>query len=310
MGPGSLVTYQLANAKIWDGAAWNNATGYNPDLINWLVVAGGGGGWGSNAGQAGSGAGAGGLRTSGREAGLSKALGDSFTVTVGAGGAGGVSSSAKGNDSVCDSITSEGGGAVGGDGGSSGGTYQTTSYTHGQLPVGVANTAGARQGNQGVAGMGGNLEPGGAGGGAGGNAAGGDWNTNVGSLGGQGLSDGIISGTLATAQSVGEVVDGFAFYGGGGGGPAGTTGGPGGIGGGGDATTAAGAAGTANTGGGGAGSRNSGNSGGNGGSGVVILSLSEIRSLTIGAGLTYSNVQENGRNIYIFTSGTGTVTVA
>jgi hypothetical protein len=281
-----------------------------PVSLNWLVVAGGGGGWGSGTNTGGSGAGAGGFRTSGREGGLSKALGDSFTVTVGAGGAGGVSSSAKGNDSVFDSVTSEGGGAVGGDGGSSGGTYQTTTYTHGQLPVGVANTAGARQGNQGVAGMENFLEPGGAGGGAGGNAAGGNWNTNVGSLGGQGVSDGIISGTLATAQSVGEVVDGFAFYGGGGGGPAGSSGGPGGIGGGGDATTAAGAAGTANTGGGGAGSKNSGNSGGNGGSGIVIISLPRERTLSVGAGLTYANAQENDRNIYIFTSGTDTVEVA
>jgi len=302
--------------EAWDGSAW--VPGGIPLTLEWLVVAGGGGGGGTGGAAGGAGGGAGGFRTSGREGAVAKSVGDSFTVTVGAGGAGGyLVAPGKGEDSVFDTFTSEGGGPAGwassntgGTGGSSGGGYANVAYQYPLLPAGTANTAGARQGNKGCNGMQSNSEPPGAGGGAGGEATTGDWDTNIGSAGGQGLTDGIISGTLGTAESVGEVVDGFAFFGGGGGGAGGGGNGAGGIGGGGGG----GAVNTvqngqANTGGGGSGGRG-GAGAGNGGSGVVILSLPEARSLSVGAGLVYANAQENDRNIYIFKSGTGTVTVA
>lgn len=285
--------------------------------LQWLVVAGGGGGWGTPGAAGGPGGGAGGFRTSGREGVASKTLGDSFTVTVGAGGAGVTTSEpGKGVNSVFDTFTSEGGGRggwsggnTGGTGGSSGGGYANTPYQYPLLPAGTANTAGARQGNKGCNGMQNNSEPPGGGGGAGGEATTGGWDTNIGCAGGQGLTDGIVSGSLATTAGVGEVVGGFAFYGGGGGGAGGGGNGAGGIGGGGGGGAVNTAQnGTANTGGGGSGGRGGGGAG-NGGSGVVILSLPRERSLTVGAGLTYVNAQENDRNIYIFKSGTGTVTV-
>jgi hypothetical protein len=66
----------------------------------------------------------------------------------------------------------------------------------------------------------------------------------------------------------------------------------------------------ANTGGGGGGSFASGAGGTAGGSGVVILRLPPGRTLTAGVGLTMSASTAGSDNIYTFTAGTGTVTVA
>lgn len=119
--------------------------------VDYLVVAGGGGG----GGWLGGGAGAGGLRSTvtatGRggslEAALSMALNTSFTVTVGAGGAGGAygnpAEGIVGSNSVFSTITSNGGGyggagggytsTVGGNGGSGGGGGGATNTRAGEL---------------------------------------------------------------------------------------------------------------------------------------------------------------------------------
>ena len=93
--------------------SWTCPTGVTS--VEVLVVAGGGGGAGTEDGTCGSGGGgAGGYRTA---TGLSVTPGQSYTVTVGSGGAGGPASygtqGADGVNSVFSSITSEGGGGGG-----------------------------------------------------------------------------------------------------------------------------------------------------------------------------------------------------
>ncbi len=105
----------------------------NVTSVEYLVVAGGGGG----GGETGGGGGAGGFRTG---TGYAVTAGNTYTVTVGAGGSGGsgASSSNQGGDgtnSVFDTITSAGGGgggngAVNGrNGGSGGGGGGYTAFT-------------------------------------------------------------------------------------------------------------------------------------------------------------------------------------
>ncbi len=221
--------------------------------VDYLVVAGGGGG-----GGCGGGGGGGGVRTGT----LSVTPGNSYTVTVGAGGNGNTGNGSTGSNSVFASITSQGGGgggscfgsangASGGSGGGAGGT-------------GSPGTGGAGTGGQGFAG--GNTFSLAAGGGGGAGGAGGTSSSaSFGGNGGPGLASSISGSTQ--------------YYGGGGGGGlngASGTGGTGGIGGGGDGWGSSystdGMAGQANTGGGGGGTTGGGsNKGGNGGSGVVII---------------------------------------
>jgi len=61
-------------------------------------------------------------------------------------------------------------------------------------------------------------------------------------------------------------------------------------------------------GGGGGGGAGSSGTGGSGGSGVVILKFPDYANLSVGAGLTSSNVTSGEYKIYTFTAGTGTVT--
>ena len=254
------------------------ATGsYNTDTTQdheWLIIGGGGSGGKSNAG----GGGAGGYRAG---ASLSLTGGNSYTVTVGAGGASQTTISTPGNDGSnsilsgtgITTITSTGGGGGGGntggvdgrDGGSGGGSnYEGGSDKgSGNTPSITQYTAAGEtttvQGNDG--GEGGASAPeygGGGGGGAG--AAGGDGTTSNGGVGGVGVANDI------TGSSV--------YYAGGGGGStestnsaAGAGGNGGGGAGGGGATAGTNA--TVNTGGGG-GAGHGGNSGA-GGSGIVIL---------------------------------------
>jgi hypothetical protein len=243
--------------------SWTAPTGVTS--VNYLVVAGGGGG--AYAG----GGGAGGMRTGT----IPVVPGVSYTVTVGAGGAGGTGfadNAFKGSDSVFGSITSIGGGAgnlsyaslsaknSGGSGGAGGiGTTSSGSGTAGQ-------------GNNGGVGDASNAGGGGGAGAAGGNASGG-FSGN----GGAGLASSI-SGTSVT------------YAGGGGGGcssNSNTNFGSGGAGGGGSSSTLNGSAGTANTGGGGGGASYNGSTfgnGGAGGSGIVILSWAS------GATTTYDSM--------------------
>ena len=213
-----------------------------------LLVAGGGGGGSAGGNGTGGGGGAGGVLPES----IFVTVGQSYSVTVGAGGA----SATAGTNSSIVNKTAIGGGyggtsltsttsIVGGNGGSGGGGAGGGSLSA-AARAGGSGTSG--QGNAGGLGLTTNA-PAGGGGGAG--AVGGSGSNTS---GGAGLSSSI-TGTAT-------------FYGGGGaGGTAGILPGVGGVGGGGNV----GVAGTANTGGGGGGSNPS-SSGAAGGSGVVIIS--------------------------------------
>ena len=179
--------------------------------LSYLVIAGGGsGGGGSNTGggQGGGGGGAGGYRCSvsgessggggSAETALSLAAG-TYTVTVGAGGAGqpsGNGFSTQGSDSLFWNVRSDGGGRGGGDatgedpssGGSGGG-------------VGDAKgTVGAGEANQGYAG--GDATSGSGGGGGGGASAVGETQTGLdrdGGFGGAGVSSSITGSSVGRA---------------------------------------------------------------------------------------------------------------
>ncbi len=242
--------------------------------IAYLVVAGAGGGGGNslNGNQNGGGGGAGGLRTSFGSTSGGGASAESnitlsaqtYTITVGAGGAAGVSDTGRagnGADSVFSTITSAGGGSGGSqltaalprDGGSGGG---------GSTNGAGGTTGGAGTANQGYAG--GTCAGYGASGGGGGGA----------SAVGQGLNVGTGGAGLAV-EITGSSVD----YAGGGGGSksnGGGAAGAGGAGGGGNGSASSGVggvSGTTNTGGGGGGAYGGSSNGGAGGSGVVILRL-------------------------------------
>jgi hypothetical protein len=141
--------------------------------------------------------------------------------------------------------------------------------------------------------------------------------------GGAGQVSTVISSTLATSQSVGEVSGSSVYFGGGGGGggrDAGTFGmASGGIGGGGSASNG----GVTNNGGNGwAGDPNSGGGGGStdyeanpqhyggaGGSGVVIIRFDKGGNTpTISAGLSFTETVDQGYKVIIFKSGSGTIT--
>lgn len=282
----------------WDGTAWQEfSTGADVFAVDYLVVGGGGGG----SSYSGGGGGAGGVieGTTYKEA-------TSYTVTVGAGGAhrSGRKVADSGKASRFDDIFGIGGGGGGPtvsggqpacDGGSGGGAG------------GASGTIGSGADGQGYSG-GSSGSTGGGGGGAGeaGNGSGSGH-------GGHGAISTIISDTQASTWSVGEVVGSDVYYGGGGAGgdhDSGTSQ-PGGNGGGGDGGTSgtSGQNGTANTGGGGGGEGAEAYSGGAGGSGVVIIKwLTADASISVGAGLTYSNTTDGDHTIYAFTAGTGTVT--
>jgi hypothetical protein len=274
-----------------DGTYWYHAflssgtfTPFKDLTCDYLVVAGGGGGGGTgdNSGggfAGGGGGGAGGLRSTvtatggggSLESALSVASGTPLTVTIGAGGAGGVlisSNSGNGSNSVFSTITSTGGGGVNGGsgktGGSGGGHYDNNNagFTKG---LGTANQ-GFDGGGVGIGGDGGT-----GGGGAGAVGLGTGGNSNTGFAGGAGVA---IS-TFAAATNTG--VSNYYAGGGGGGGAGGNNGGAGGAGGGaaGGTSGADPVAATTNTGGGGGGatqrSVTTGNTGSNGGSGIVIV---------------------------------------
>ncbi|MDB9954496.1 hypothetical protein OAD49_02930 [Flavobacteriaceae bacterium] len=226
---------------------------YNNLEIEYLVVAGGGAGnKDSTYGNGGGGGGAGGVRT-----GNLTLIGTTpKTVTIGAGGLGG-NSSTNGDNTVFDTITSIGGGHGGSLNGSgaSGGSGGGGGWRGG----GSSGTPG--QGNGGGAGSGASHSSRAGGGGGGASAAG----TSAGSSGLGHGGDGISSSISGAAT----------YYGGGGGGASGNTPytpGTGGLGGGGNGGRAdSGNNGTANTGGGGGGAYGGSNSNGAGGSGIVII---------------------------------------
>ena len=258
---------------------------------SYLAVAGGGGG-GSYAG--GGGGGAGGYQTST----FTLSILNTYSITVGAGGVGGVNATpiaTNGSNSVISgtgltTITSTGGGRGGGfygsfntgnSGGSGGGNAYNTTATGG------AGTSG--QGNNGGGGSGGGLTHNGAGGGGGASAVGGNSNTSSGAPSG--------NGGAGTASSISG--SSVTYAGGGGGGNFTSTAGTGGSGGGGNGgSNASGTAGTVNLGGGGGGSGSTGGAGGAGGSGIVIISYTSATPKFVGGTLTTSG----GNQIHTFTS--------
>ena len=246
--------------KGWIPNSDDDVTDETPQIYDaeYLVVAGGGGA-GKPGDNRGGGGGAGGLLTNYGGTAISFTGGVTYTVTVGAGGAGGsTNTGTQGSNSVLSgsditTITSIGGGGGGGQtpttGGSGGGGSDAES--------GAAGTVG--QGNAGGNGTPGGTAAGGGGGGAG--AVGGNSSSSTGGAGGNGLANSI------TGSSV-------TYAGGGGGICENGTGGSGGSGGGGAGTNGAGGDGTANLGGGGGAGHTS---AGDGGSGVVILRVATAK---------------------------------
>ena len=230
-------------------------------LCDLLIIGGGGGGGRERAG----GGGAGGY--------LAITQGylptGTLTVTVGAGGAGGISGSGNnafmgrngaasrlgdfyapgGGGGFGQTAGGFGSGANGGSGGGAGGNQTGTGTGGTGVPV-IGNDGGPAT-------IGGSGSGGGGGGGAG--AVGGTFNNSAnGGTGGAGTASSITGASVTR---------------GGGGGGSGATAGAGGAGGGGtsgNSTANAGTAGTVNTGGGGGGNYSA-NTGGAGGSGVVII---------------------------------------
>ena len=245
----------------------SNAGTTGPYTANFLVIAGGGGTSRDNGG----GGGAGGYRASfnseasggggSSESSIALTVGQTYTVTVGGGGAtGGSAYGANGADSSVSgtgitTITSIGGGGGGSrtesqkdgrDGGSGGGGSYNVGSTYGN---GTAN-----QGYRG----------------------GGNGNNNAPAAGGGGASAvGADNGTGTGGNGVASTISGSSVTRGGGGGGGSNSGSvpTGGSGGGGDGSvgTGNGNAGSANTGGGAGGGGNNSSTGSAGGSGVVIL---------------------------------------
>jgi hypothetical protein len=234
-----------------------------------MLVAGGGGG-GS---RVGGGGGAGGYRIL---SGIS-ASATSYTITVGAGGAGqiyaGANATSGANSSALSNSATGGGyggmyaglqnGATGGSGGGANGNTTTT---------GSAGNAGSYTPVEGYAGGNSTFVPSsGAGGGGGGAAAAGS--NGLSGLAGNGGAGIAVSSAWLVATGIGK--DGYIAGGGGGGTESGYTPGVAGLGGGGTGSSSAIAAtsGYLNTGsgGGGGGCCSSNQNGGNGASGIVIV---------------------------------------
>jgi hypothetical protein len=318
MGIQSLKTSGINNFVRHKSILAGNLATILPVPVEYLVIAGGGGTVGYNSA---GGGGAGGYRSSvtGESSGggysaenaFFAIISQSYSITVGAGGAGGLGqfespSITNGVNSSFSTITSLGGGrggneqpgsplpTSGGSGGGSRGTESTGAHLGGAGTIGQ----GYKGGDSGSAFYLNNY-PGGGGGGAG--AAGANLSTS----------------TIATAGGIGvqSSITGTPVYragGGGGSAQAGGTSAAGGLGGGGNAgsgTTGSfpGENGAANT-GGGAGAGNTA-TGGNGGSGVIILRYPDTRTITIGAGLTGTTdtVSVPGFKVTIITQGTGNV---
>jgi len=258
--------------------------------VNYLVVAGGGGGGGGNNPSSSRGAGGGGA--GGMKTGVVALLLQTYTVTVGGGGNGGGvnGSGSNGSNSGFSTITTTGGGGGarqetnGASGGSGGGGGDRASGANG---FGGAGTSG--EGN-----AGGNGSPAlGGGGGGGGASAAGTAGSDNGGTGGSG------AGGFGSASSISG--SSVTYAAGGAGGNRGT----GGV------NPGAAAAGTTNRGNGGTGSTGGIDGvGGAGGSGVVILRYSNLYTLNIGAGLSFSTQTVDDDKVTTFTGGSGSISLS
>jgi fumarate reductase subunit D len=266
IGGGTPTSSGLYTIRTFTSSGTLSVSGSCND-IEILVVAGGGGGGGS---PLAGGGGAGGLVYNASFA----ITAQDYSVTVGAGGAGGTGMTtdpwtgvvgSQGGNSVFSTLTATGGGG----GGRYNGVAATSGGSGGGAGYGgaIGTGTGGQGNNGGTATTGANY---GAGGGGGAGGVGGNGTTTAGGAGGVGLSYSI-SGSAT-------------YYAGGGGGSIYSSGTPGagGNGGGGAGSTGNGTSGTANTGGGGGGAERGGNgTAGSGGSGIVI-----VRYLSAGAAAT------------------------
>lgn len=280
--------------------------------VSYGIVAGGGAAGGSQGTSIASGGGGGGGVIANT---IDVSLASTFTITVNAIGAGGVSPAAGFN--------------TGGSGGNTSVTIDGTTYIAiGGGGGGTWSNAATSGGSGGGAGENGQSLGPGSGTSGQGNAGGDDSGYDSGgpSAGGGGGGAGA-AGSNTSSTSVGgnggvgiRIPDrtGASYFGGGGGGAGSTTAGTGGTGGGGDgreSTTGRGTNGTAGTGGGGGGSLTNGSEasqyGGDGGSGAFVLAYPAgfPAPSSIGGGLTYTanTTAVSGYRVYTFTAGTGNI---
>lgn len=267
------MSYQLGNAKVWDGAEWVDAVGggLQGAVVKYGVVAGGGGTPNSGAG------GGGGFRSSypstnsggpqiNPENPLFLGYG-SYTVTVGAGGA---AAGTRGGSSQLATITTVGGGC------GVGGTSNGNTGGSGAGASGAGSRAGAA-GTYGQGNNGGATQADGIGGwriGGGGGAAGAANFTTK----GPGITTSEFTGSSVIFSEGGK---GRGYN-----------------------VSADGDRPVANDGCGN-------NSGGtrNGNPGLVSFTVSSDVSVTVGAGLTYTSTVVSDETRYVFTAGTGTITI-
>ena len=324
--PGTIIYNEtLGSVQVYKRiTGWNaiDDTGDSFLSMGYLVVAGGGGG----SDELGGGGGGGGFR----EATNYVTPYGSFTITVGAGGAGGVSSpnlagaGSPGGNSVFGSIVASGGGGgqscyggepngqPGGSGGGGSGENDSAFSVYGSGQGGAGNAGGHTPVEGYPGGSGQNAYQGGGGGGAGGAGDDGEDNNDVGN-GGIGRASTILPAPIATSRSVGEVSSGAAYFGGGGGGgdrqtanaPGSAGGGAGGLGGGGDGggLNYTASPGTVNTGGGGGSEYYSGGGNGHaGGSGVVVLKVPNTTTVTFSGGVTQTSNPDGNHTLYVVTA--------
>ena len=334
---GSSSTMQHYNGTDWK--YFVNTPDTTPFDTDVLIVAGGGG----ITTLCGSGGGGGGGILSGT---LSITPGTGYSIQVGVGGTGstgpgyttgytnGANSFLDASGAGGNTLTANGGGYSAGAGGFFNGANWPTSGNAGGSGGGGGGFYGNGSGTSGGASTQSNISPltgyGQAGGshiytnpadyvGAGGGGAGGagqdvNYSSNTGGNGGVGHISTIITTTMASANSIGEV-DGSDVYFAGGGGGKGTSGGTGGVGGGANSSSN----GTAATGGGGGGATCANSGGGHtGGSGVLIIKYPDTKTCTLSSasGLTeiVDTTSISNFKVSMFkvtsegTNGTGTIT--
>jgi len=314
---------QVTEGYVKLSGAWKQFFSSGTALtVNYLVIAGGGGGGGGTFGYCAGGGAAGGFRTSAgtsggggsAESALTLAVATNYTLTVGAGGARGVTTDtsglatngSNGSNSVFATITSSGGGGGGrGDPGTPGtGNNGGSGGGGGTANVSGSSTAGtgtANQGRDGGAGRNRNGDSNNLNGGGGGGAsvAGTSAGDNQLGNGGAGVASSITGTSITYAGGGGgaSFADGVASGGTGGGVGARVNPSPSNA-----------EAGIANTGGGGGGGAQPTTSeAGAGGSGVVILKYPDFYAISVTAGLTHSTVTSGGFRVTTFTAGTGNV---
>ena len=275
--------------------------------VSWLVVGGGG----AAGADSGGGGGGGGFRTGANHS----VSGQSYSITVGAGGVWSSTSPTSGGNSTFDTVTSSGGGhggnatdstsAAGANGGSGGGArrYYTAS---GGSAISITPISGETTTVQGYAGGASNANNGSSGGGGAGQAGDTAGGGGRGGYGGYGVASSITGASVTYAGGGGGASEGSPW------------GGAGGTGGGGDANMSGQGTGTSGTdglGGGGGGGYATAYAGGDGGDGIVIISYADgafasVANLTLVSNATTAEaVPTKGDVVMTYTNGAGTATV-